>query len=215
MREIIARAEAHVREAMRHECTGHDHLHAERVRETALAILREEGAAADAGFIELAALLHDIGDAKLTDDATGPPATAGELVRSWGGGGGLAERVAIVVGEIGFKGGFNAPPSSVEAAIVQDADRLDALGAVGIARAFAYGGKRGQKIFDPGIPVRSFSDEGDYRRHMGTTVNHFHEKLFRLPQTLHTAAAKRLAMSRVAFMREFLGRLGEECGIPL
>lgn len=212
MRNLIGLAERYVREAMRHDCTGHDHLHVERVRAAALRILREEGVQAAAELIELASLLHDIGDVKFTEGAPGPHPTAGELVREWGGGEKCARQVDSVIAGVGFKGGFNAPPTSVEAKIVQDADRLDALGAIGIARAFAYGGHRGQKIFDPAMPVRSFADEDEYKRCTGTTVNHFHEKLFRLADSLHTDTAKRMAESRVRFMRDFLGRLDEECG---
>lgn len=209
LKDIINRAGEYVEEAMRRDCTGHDHLHAARVRETALALLREENSPADAELVELVALLHDIGDAKLKQAA--PQTSVGDLIRQWGGGEELAERVESAIAEIGFKGGFNLPPASREAQIVQDADRLDAIGAVGIARAFAYGGHAGHKPFDPSIPVRTFADEREYRRHIGTTVNHFHEKLFRLPGLLHTATARRWAESRVAFMRQFLRRLEEEC----
>lgn len=211
VKDLIARAEKYAEEAMRHDCTGHDHLHAERVRRTALALLRAENSTADAELVELVALLHDIGDAKLKSAAPSLRPSAGELVRQWGGVDALSARVESAIAEIGFKGGFNAPPTTLEAQLVQDADRLDALGAVGIARAFAYGGHIGQKPFDPSVPVRTFATEREYRQCSGTTANHFHEKLFRLPALLHTATAKRLAEDRVAFMREFLLRLEEEC----
>lgn len=213
MEKIIERAEEHVRKIMAHDCTGHDYLHVDRVRKMALAIHREEKSSASIGLVELVALLHDIGDAKLRNASSDDLPSVGSLIRQWGGSGELAERVETAIGEIGFKGGFNAPPSSPEVKIVQDADRLDALGAIGIARAFAFGGHAGQKPFDPAIPVRTFNDEQEYRKRTGTTVNHFHEKLFRLPELLNTSAAKRLAERRVAFMRQFLCELRDESGV--
>ena len=210
MQGIIDKAAAYVREAMAHDCTGHDYLHVERVRTMALALRQAENDSADAGLIELVALVHDIGDAKLGN--TAPLQSLAELVRCWGGDAELGRRVETAVAEIGFKGGFNKRPSSREAEIVQDADRLDAIGAVGIARAFAYGGHIGQKPFASVVSPRLFADEGEYRQRTGTTVNHFHEKLFRIADLLHTATARRLAESRVAFMRRFLQQLGEECG---
>ncbi len=208
MRTILDLADKYVQEAMRHDCTGHDYLHVDRVRTMALAICRGENSVVDTEVVELVALLHDINDAKR--QCASP--SAGALIVEWGGSEKLAKRIDTAIAEIGFKGGFNSPPTSVEAEIVQDADRLDALGAIGIARAFAYGGHAGQKLLDPEIPVRHFTSENEYRKLTGTTVNHFHEKLFRLPGLLHTATAKRLAEERVAFMRIFLRQLGDECG---
>lgn len=208
MRTIIDLADKYVQDTMRHDCTGHDYLHVDRVRKMALTICREENSAADGEVVELVALLHDVNDAKR--QCASP--SAGALIVKWGGSEQLGRRVDTAIAEVGFKGGFNSPPTSVEAEIVQDADRLDALGAIGIARAFAYGGHAGQKPLDPEIPVQLFTDEKAYCKLTGTTVNHFHEKLFRLPALLHTATAKRIAEKRVAFMREFLRQLGDECG---
>lgn len=211
---LAALAEAHVKQLFGDECTGHDHLHARRVRDMALRLLAEEACEADREVVELAALLHDVGDAKLTGGKDRSGEAARELLVQWGGGAALAVLVGETVDRISYKGGFNRDVGqNMEAALVRDADRLDALGSIGIARTFAYGGNRGRKIYDPESKPRTFASEEEYRNHNGTSLNHFFEKLLRLPDTLTTAAAKKIAAERVALMRRFLDQFAEECGI--
>ena len=109
-----------------------------------------------------------------------------------------------IIRTVSFKGTDSVRPDSLEGQIVQDADRLDAIGAIGVARAFAYGGAKGRKMYDPAEPPRLNMDEAAYRANQGTTVNHFYEKLFLLRELLCTQPARDIAAGREAFMRDFL-----------
>jgi uncharacterized protein len=207
--EILRRTEAFVRERMHGDGTGHDWWHVHRVRRTALRLAAAEGA--DPYVVELAALLHDVWDHKLHggDDTVAP-----REVRRWleeaGTDAPTTEHVVEIVAGVSFKGaGVPTPMRTPEGAVVQDADRLDAIGAVGIARAFAFGGSRGRPLHDPeGAPTPHATWEA-YRAGTGTgaTTDHFHEKLFLLRDRMNTAAARRLADARHRYMEEFLARL--------
>jgi uncharacterized protein len=212
--KLVSAARHYVREHMPEDYTGHDYLHVERVWRMARHIANECGG--DLTVVELAALFHDISDYKLNggDERAGP-----EIARRWihetSGSPELAQTVADIIDDIPFRGAKVAARQklSIEAQCVQDADRLDAIGAIGIARAFAFGGARGQPIMSPDIkPVLHTSFEA-YKRKDGTTVNHFHEKLLLLKERMNTQAGRRIAEQRHAFMVEFLRNLGEETGI--
>jgi uncharacterized protein len=209
-KDVLARTEAFVRERLGGEGTGHDWWHVERVRRTALRLAREEGA--DAYLVELAALLHDVADHKFHggDEAAGPRAA-----REWLGSLGVAEEttshVATIIAELSFKGaGVPTPMSTREGAVVQDADRLDALGAVGVARAFAYGGSRGRALYEPDVPPEMHASFERYKSSGGHTLNHFHEKLFLLRDRMNTASARRIADGRHRFMESFVARFLRE-----
>src|SRR5262245_57212935 len=148
---LIRKAEAASKKALSRDATGHDWWHTHRVRRMALKLAREEGRG-DKAVVELASLLHDVGDWKFYGgDEEAGPRIAGRLLKKLGAEAGLIGRVQQVVREVTFKGaGVKDRPSSIEARLVQDADRLDAIGAVGIARCFAYGGSRGRAIYTPG-----------------------------------------------------------------
>ena len=210
-RARIVRATAgFVRERLGGEASGHDAWHALRVHRTAVRIARRERA--DAFIVALAALLHDIADWKAHggDGEAGPREAARWLAR-------FAlpretvDRVCAVLRDLSFKGaGVREPRLSREGEIVRDADRLDAIGAVGIARAFAYGGSRGRPIHDPALrPVRHRTAAA-YLKSRGSTLNHFHEKLLLLRGRMRTAAGRRLAAGRDAFLRRFLDRFHRE-----
>jgi uncharacterized protein len=203
---VITRTSAFVRERLAGEASGHDWWHVYRVWRTALAIGREEGA--DLYVVQLAALLHDIADAKFHDgDEELGARTAADWVRSVGVAEPTVEHVARIIRDISFKGAeVSSPALSREGMVVQDADRLDALGAIGIARAFAYGGFRGQVLYDPEVaPVMHASREA-YRAHRGSTLNHFSEKLFLLQDRMHTASARRIAGERHRVMERFVAQ---------
>ena len=115
-----------------------------------------------------------------------------------------------IIRTISFKGGNGAELTSIEAKIVQDADRLDAIGAIGIARAFAYGGKKGQPIYDPNIEIRKEMSLEEYRNGKSSSIHHFYEKLLKLTDMLNTETAKSLAVSRQQFMESFLTEFYKE-----
>ena len=203
-RDIIQQTADHVRDLLAGDSSGHDWFHIERVRNTALAIAREEGA--DLFVVELAALLHDVADWKFAggDHEAGPRA-ARKWMESIGVERMTVEQVCEIIAGLSFKGaGVATPMRSLEGQIVQDADRLDALGAIGIARTFAYGGHKGQAMHDPAIQPQMHASFEAYKSNVGTTINHFYEKLLLLKDRMNTATGKRLAAERHQFMERFL-----------
>jgi uncharacterized protein len=208
--EIVEWTAAYVRKVFAGESSGHDWWHTYRVWRMARRISEEEGLAGP--VVELSALLHDIADWKFHDgDMEAGPRAAHSLLASLD----LPEETIRLVCEnirhISFKGeGEPLPQLSPEAQIVQDADRLDALGAIGIARTFAYGGFMKRMIHDPDTaPIANASFE-EYKRGKGTTLNHFHEKLLLLRDRMNTRMGRRIAEERHAFMEEFLKRFHME-----
>ena len=205
---IIRRTAEHVRRRLLREGTGHDWHHIERVRKTALRIARAEKA--DPFITELAALLHDIADWKFHAEDAGPRAA-----RAW-----LEKlkvpqtvvaRVCDIVGNSSYKGArVKAAPLSLEGRVVQDADRLDALGAIGIARCFAYGGGRHRRIHDPAEKPVLHETAAAYHAGQGTSVNHFYEKLLLLKDRMNTKTGRRLAAGRHRFMQAYLKQFNRE-----
>ena len=199
---IIQNAIAYIEEVFRTDFSGHDAAHTMRVWRTASRLAEEEGA--DPLTVQLAALLHDVDDVKLSPETHEHKDRAASFMRSQGLEDDLVRRICTIIGEVSYAGRDSVVPATIEGKCVQDADRLDALGAIGIARAFAYGGSRGRVMYDPDEPpVMDMSGEA-YHSHVSTTVNHFHEKLFLLEGMMNTAAAKALARRRTRYMREWL-----------
>ncbi len=208
--EVVRRTAEWVRGRLEGEGTGHDWWHVDRVRKTALRLAAEEGA--DGFVVELAALLHDVADHKFHggDDTVGPR-VAREWLRSLGVDGDTTDHVCEIVGGVSYRGaGVPTPMRTAEGKVVQDADRLDAVGAVGIARAFAFGGSRGRPLHDPNEPPVAHASFEAYKASGGSTVNHFHEKLLLLRERMNTAAARRVAEGRHRFMEEYLERFHAE-----
>jgi len=203
--DVVARTEARVRELLGGDASGHDWWHVERVRRVALRLGAAEGA--DAFVVELAALLHDVDDWKASGDPEAASRHAREWLRALDVEPEVVERVAEIVGTLSFKGaGVPTPMRTVEGKVVQDADRLDALGAIGIARAFAYGGSRGRPLHDPEAPPVAHESFEQYRGAGGATLNHFYEKLFLLRDRMNTAAGRRLAEARHRYTEEYVAR---------
>ncbi|MWV44267.1 HD domain-containing protein [Paenibacillus sp. HJL G12] len=205
--DIIRQAEQFVQEELFGEASGHDWWHIERVRNTALDIAEKEHA--DTLVCELAALLHDIADEKLNESKE-----AGlDKVRSWLNGHtantGLIEQVMEIISTMSYNGGQNPPMKTLEGEVVQDADRLDALGAIGIARTFAYSGAKGRIIHDPGLSHEVLAQE-DYRSSSKTAIYHFYEKLLKLKDLMNTSYARELAEQRHAFMELYLQQFYSE-----
>jgi uncharacterized protein len=188
----------------------HDHFHVARVRRLARTLHASEGG--DAGRIDLLALLHDVCDRKL--GAAAMPRD--ELLAALAGGGLSSDAIAELVADLerfGFPGaGAPERPLSHEGELVRDADRLDALGAIGVARTFAYAGAIGQALHDPELPPRVHADAAAYRSAKTTAINHFEEKLVHLPARMHSATARALAAERVAYLLEFRARFLAEWG---
>lgn len=205
-REIISRTESHVKDVLRDDSTGHDWWHIARVRKMALAIGRAEGEDVDLYVVELAALLHDISDYKFNGgDLEKGTRVSFEWLSMIGESEGTARRVAEIVDTTSFKGaGVSSVMSTVEGKAVQDADYLDAMGAIGIGRAFAYGGYKGQPMYDPDIASVEHRSRDEYIRRNGTTINHFYEKLLLLKDRMNTEAGRMLANKRHAILEEFL-----------
>jgi uncharacterized protein len=206
---VLLATEDHVRDLLGSEPTGHDWWHAERVRVLARNIAAEEGA--DIFVVELAALLHDVADAKFTgSDETGPQA-AREWLTTLSVEPKTIDSVTDIIRRMSYKGALVAEqPLSVEGRCVQDADRLDAMGAIGIARTFAYGGYVHRPIHDPDVPAERHATPEAYRNNIGTTINHFHEKLLLLRDRLNTDSARRIAERRHEFMMRFLHQFHAE-----
>lgn len=207
---LLRDTEAYVRETLHGDGTGHDWHHVQRVRDVAMRLAAEEGA--DATVVELAALLHDIADHKFHggDETIGP-----RTARAWLERNGVApetvDHVCDIIASLSFKGaGVPTPMRTVEGAVVQDADRLDALGAIGIARAFAYGGAKGRALHDPEVSPEAHDSFEAYRKTGGPTLNHFHEKLFLLRDRMNTTSARRMADGRHRFMEDFVTRFLRE-----
>jgi uncharacterized protein len=207
---LIEQTRAHIEAAFSNEGSGHDWWHIYRVWNTAKKLVEQEQA--DRAIVELAALLHDIGDWKFHggDESIGP-ARARQWLEQINTESHIVEAVCEIVATISFKGaGVATPMRTLEGKIVQDADRLDAIGAIGIARAFAYGGHAGRLIFHPRLPPVMHGSFADYKNNDGHTINHFHEKLLLLKDRMNTVAGKKLAEERHRFMEVYLQQFARE-----
>lgn len=209
---IIEKTKAFVREKLQGESSGHDWEHILRVYNNAKLIAEKEGG--NLFVIELAALLHDIADWKFSKDNIDIGyKVAYEWMNELGVLEGTAKEVALIIKTISFKGGTtNSNQQTIEGKIVQDADRLDAIGAIGIGRAFAYGGFKGRTMYNSEVRPRNFNDFEEYKKDKGPTINHFYEKLLLLKDLMNTDEGKILAEERHKFMEEFLIQFFKEYG---
>jgi uncharacterized protein len=205
--DLITATAQFIEQKFAEEGSGHDWAHIRRVWLMArrLAAAAPE---ADREVTELGALLHDIADWKFHDgDYEAGPRAAREWLRGQGAPERVIARVETIIREVSFKGlGVATPVSSIEAALVQDADRLDAIGAIGIARAFAYGGHKGRPLHDPAVAPVTHESFDSYQKSAAPTLNHFYEKLLHLKDRLHTAGARQVAQERHAFMESYVAR---------
>ncbi len=194
---------------------GHDWFHIERVWKNARYIQENENKG-DLLTIELAALLHDISDAKFNggDDDKGS-LLAFNFLQEQGVEQEKVEHIKTIIKYVSYKGGFPQDQiSTIEFQIVQDADRLDAIGAIGIARAFNYGGFKNRPIHDPDKSLQDYPDSRAYHRSDAPTINHFYEKLLKLKDLMNTDTGKQMARERHQFMLEFLDQFYSEWDPP-
>jgi uncharacterized protein len=204
---IIKETEQMIAREFGGEGSGHDWFHVARVRKLALRIGKQENCSLF--IVEMAALLHDLDDWKLAESAN--QGKAKRWLDDTGIGTEISEKIQEVIADVSFKGaGVETPVRSVEAAVVQDADRLDAMGAIGIARTFAYGGHKNRLIYDPEIRPEMHVDFDAYQKSSAPTINHFYEKLLLLKNRMNTQAARLMAEERHQFMEVFLARFFAE-----
>ncbi len=201
-----------VRDTLRDAEGGHDWWHIHRVWTNAKLINQTEKTAQL--VVELAALLHDIADSKFHngDEEIGPR-TAGNYLQSMNVDAAVVEHVQQIIRHMSFKASFDKKSfHSPELEVVQDADRLDAIGAIGIARAFTYGGFKGRELYNPEIKPNLNMTKEEYKNTTAPTINHFYEKLLLLKDKMNTPAGKVIAAQRHAFMEDYLKQFFEECG---
>ena len=204
---IIRATEKYIKSHFQHDSSGHDWWHIYRVRNLALHLSRKEGG--NRFDIEMAALLHDLDDWKINADNKEPRTKA--WLEKQGISTEIARKIIQIIDEVSFKGaGVETPVSTLEAMVVQDADRLDAIGAIGIARTFAYGGNKGRLLYDPAVSPELHDSFGSYKKTSAPTINHFYEKLLLIKDRLNTDTAKKLAAGRHRFMETYLERFFKE-----
>lgn len=206
---MIERAISYIRQVFADDFSGHDAEHTLRVYRLASAIAWEEGA--DPRITALAALLHDVDDRKLSPDTAEGKLRARAFLEGEGMDEERIQRILTAISEVSFRGTDSVVPSTPEGKCVQDADRLDAMGAIGIARTFAYGGSRGRAIYTPGEEPELHMDGKTYEsRTGGCSINHFQEKLLLLKDMMNTSAGRRMAEHRHKVMEEFLAEFMRE-----
>jgi uncharacterized protein len=190
---------------------GHDWFHTERVYKNSLAIAKHENV--NILVVSLAALLHDIADSKFHDgnEAIGPDLARAFLTKI-GLDPKLTNEVVEIIKSLSFKNTFDKKVSymSEELKVVQDADRLDAMGAIGIARCFNYGGFKNRVLYDPAVPPNLNMTKEEYKKAQGPTINHFYEKLLLLKDQMTTETGKKLAVKRHEFMERYLEQFFNE-----
>lgn len=210
---IVKRTINFVKETLTDAEGGHDWFHIERVHKNSLLIAKQEQC--DLLVVELAALLHDIADSKFYDgDETIGPKVAKEFLESENLDQSKVDHVVQIILNISFKSSLDPGAGdrfdSTELRIVQDADRLDAIGAIGIARAFNYGGFKNRLLYDPEIEPNLNMDKETYKKSKAPTLNHFYEKLLLLKDKMNTETGRKLAVKRHDFMTDFLDQFLQE-----
>lgn len=199
---IINQALEYVKQIFENDFSGHDYYHTLRVYKMATRIAEAEKA--DVELVQLAALLHDVDDIKLSPETHANKEHARNFMRANQVDEARIDKVCSMINEVSFAGKDSVVPESLEGKCVQDADRLDAMGAIGIARAFAYGGSHNRMMHDPESRPNLNMGRDEYHKHISTTVNHFYEKLFLLKDMMNTPTAKKIAEAREAYMKDYI-----------
>lgn len=198
---ILEKTRDFVKEKMYKEGSGHDWFHVERVCNMAKYLAQKESA--DMFIVEMTALLHDIDDWKFSDVYN--TTVTEEFLKSVEVSEEDSNRILNIIKTMSYKGGVvDSTQNTTEGMVVQDADRLDALGAIGIARAFAYGGSKNRSMYDPSIKPIDFKSLDEVKNKDNHTINHFYEKLFKLKDLMNTNTAKEIAKKRHKYMENFI-----------
>ena len=196
---IINKTRAFVKDKLQNEGSGHDWFHIERVYNLATYLCKKENG--DEFIIKMAVLLHDIDDWKFSNNNN----TTKNFLQSLNIDPSSYNKIMNIINTISYKGGIeNSAQHDIEGKIVQDADRLDAMGAIGIARAFTYGGNKNRLIYNPSIKPKEFNSLEEVKNSNNHTINHFYEKLLKLKNLMNTDTAKQIAEERHRFMELFL-----------
>lgn len=209
-KKIIRNIEKIVEQALSKEGTGHDWWHIVRVRNNAKAILQKEKA--DVFVVDLAVLLHDVGDRKVIDKEEDDHTIAKEYLERESVSKEIIDHVMFIIENMSFSKSLDSKREdvSLEFQVVQDADRLDALGAIGIARAFIYGGSKGRPMYDPTKQAQKTDTTENYRKHDSSTFHHFEEKLLKLKDLMNTKTGKEIAQNRHEYMLSYTDRFLKE-----
>ena len=202
---VIEKAKAFVKEKLCNEGSGHDWYHIERVYNLTKFLAKKEGA--NSYISELSALFHDLEDWKFSKDNTSGTTVTENFLKDMGVSKEDIEKIVTIIKTMSFKGGVvDSTQHTLEGMVVQDADRLDAIGAIGIARTFTYGGYKNRPIYDPNIKPVEFTSLEEVKTKENHTINHFYEKLLKLKDLMNTESAREIAKERHEFMEEFLHR---------
>lgn len=208
MQNIIENALEYVKGVFETDYSGHDYFHTFRVYKMATRIAVKEKANLE--IVQLAALLHDVDDIKLSPATHKNKARARGFLTTNNVSETTIDTICQIIDEISYKGSDSVVPQTLEGKCVQDSDRLDAIGAIGIARAFAYGGNSNRMMHNPNISPKMNMDAKEYNNHTSTTINHFYEKLFKLKDMMNTDSAKEVAQARERYMKNYISEFMDE-----
>ncbi len=213
MTVLVEKTCAYMREKQLGEASGHDWWHTKRVYEMAMKLCDAMEEAVDREVVALGALLHDIEDWKFNDgDETAGPRAAREWLLTLGADETLIKHIEQIIIDLSFKGGAKQlSMPTLEGKIVQDADRLDAVGAVGIARCFATGAIFGNEVFNPETEARVAISKEEYSGKKGTSINHYYEKLFKLKDLYNTSQAREIGLVRHEYLKAYVKQFLIEC----
>jgi uncharacterized protein len=209
--DIIQKTAEFIKQEFGDDSSGHDWWHIYRVWKNAISICEHEAKRADLFIVELAALLHDLDDWKFNEGEDETPHRAKAWMESCGVDSQINQAVCQIIMHVSYKGAqVENKMDTLEGFIVQDADRLDAIGAIGIGRAFAYGGYKNRPLYDPETSNQMHASFEQYKNSKSATINHFYEKLLLLKDKMNTATAKKIAEQRHEIMLRFLDQFMNE-----
>lgn len=208
MQKIIENAIEYVKGIFETDYSGHDFFHTFRVYKMATHIAIKEKANLE--IVQLAALLHDVDDIKLSPATHKNKDRARHFLMANNVSEVMIDTICQIIDEISYKGSDSVVPQTLEGKCVQDSDRLDAIGAIGIARAFAYGGNHNRVMHNPNISPQMDMNAEEYNNHISTTINHFYEKLFKLKDMMSTDSAKEVAQAREMYMKNYISEFMDE-----
>ena len=206
--KMIQETEKWVKDQLKNEGTGHDWHHIRRVTKQAKEIAKIEGA--NEFIVTLAALLHDLIDDKVVKSEEAGIKQVTKWLTTIGTTSEQHQHIMTIITTMSFKGGTNKPVTTLEAKVVQDADRLDAIGAIGIARTFIYAGSKGDPMYDPTLAVRDSLTLDEYRHGRSSAIGHFYEKLLKLKDLMNTEEGKKRAELRHAFIEQYVEQFLQE-----